>query len=325
MKKEVMLSLENKRVALLVLPFLIFSYLALSISLAQNNIDAEVRVSPSSIIECEPDVLTVGSNVTWINCFITFENADLNEIDLSTVKLTITGCAQSITADQSFFLIDDFLGNGEDQAMVRFSRALADPNCLTISGTKSLQVSGNLNNGIPFSGPDSIQVEKLTTTVFAAYERNKPPPTPEIVTIKDFDLSSYQPQSIVFNGFFTVKKDSKISGTNAFYTSGNIVSQRTIWFLGFIPYTITEKTPYSIAAAFDKYTDCSAIKETKRLHCEGNGSLMIVNQKTGQYSRKVIPFLRFDVIDGVVLFEGGNVWNDMISVRNIPLNNIRIR
>ena len=62
MKKErkVELNLFDKRVVLLmVLPFFIFSYLALAGVFAQNDVEAEVTVAPVAIINCIPDVLFV--------------------------------------------------------------------------------------------------------------------------------------------------------------------------------------------------------------------------------------------------------------------------
>jgi len=323
----------TKELAFGMLPLFIFSLLASSIVLAQTGIDASVSVKPIPGIQCKPDVLTINSKVEWIYCFLSFENAPSSDIDLSTVYLSVDGKPGSILADQSYFHLGDFLNVGGEQAIVRFSRADADSNWfleppIPPSRTFTLTVSGNLKtSGFAFSGKDTILVKKTAEKTFVAYTPFNISKSGTILKFEGLDLDKYVPRYNNFNGHFNMGGDPTISGINGFYSSGTISTPYTFNFLG-IDITLFKKVTYQLAALFEKYDDCSIVEavpiKNSKVHCEGSGALIIVNQNTGQYIRKVMETMRFDIEDGKALVEGGHIWNDMFSVKDISIRYIRV-
>jgi hypothetical protein len=186
-----------------------------------------------------------------------------------------------------------------------------------------IQVTGNLiSNNFPFSGTDSILVKKTQSKTIVDYRLVGKNDTAQILRVEGLDLAAYVPHHSNLNEFFVSIGDPKIYGFNGFYSSGSLVYPYTINVLG-IKIQLYKRIPYQIAAFFNRYDDCSVL-EGPKIHCEGSGVLILTNQATGGYTRKVMETMRFDVENGKGSIEGGHVWNDMLSVKDLTLTSIRI-
>lgn len=316
----------NLRVAMvLLLPLFIFSYLALSsvFTNAQNNIEASVAVAPVTHIECVPNTLVVGSSAQWINCFIKFDDADVNDIDFSTVKLSISSnLACGVFADSAHFITAD------GRAFVRFSRSAMDLNCFHPPPSTpqfTLVLSGFLLNDLPFSGTDSLLY--ITTCQNAhvhQLQANTTTTSGQINTLsgQSFDLSAYSPRTYSLNGFFDCR-NGRIIGEMKFFTKGTITEHITI-FNYRLPRVFDKKRPIQISVIFTTMDNCVADSAT-HFECTGKGLLFFDKEQPFSRERIELQNLRVEVTNGKGTIQGGDVFNDKVDISNLVVSKVTIR
>ncbi|MCK4482428.1 hypothetical protein KAU55_04320 [Candidatus Bathyarchaeota archaeon] len=112
-------------------------------------------VSPpvaQATINIDPDTLNLKSRGKWITAYIELpEDCDASEIDLSTVKLN-----GEISAALHPTEIGDYDNNGILDLMVKFDRQ--DLRAILSAGEATLTITGQLIDGTPFEGSDTIRV-----------------------------------------------------------------------------------------------------------------------------------------------------------------------
>ena len=298
-----------------------------SISHAQNTeVVASVSVFPKATIECKPDVLSTESGVEWINCFIELEGASINNIDITTVKLSVVGLPGSIPADPSFKVIDDFDSDGKLDLQVRFNKTVADSLWFSHFPPKTFTfILSGLVQPFPFSGSDVIQTISPCSTGKAKFTqigllKADKPTKGKLNTIDDVDLSIYSQDFSHFSGFFLCQ--NRLIGNAAFYTTGYLNVPKTANFFR-MPIHYIDKQPVRISVLFKEFDDCVATSDL--IHCSGSGRLMIWNEGTRQWDGFDLKTLRFDIVDKKATIEGGDFWNDILSVENIQMGRITIK
>jgi len=120
-------------------------------------------------IDIDPNTLNLKSKGKWITCYIELpEGYNVSDIDVSTIKLN-----NSIAAEIHLTGVGDEDGDGVPDLMVKFDRAsviyyiVNNLDWATPERTKpliyavNLTVTGNLYNGTPFEGTDTIRVLKF--------------------------------------------------------------------------------------------------------------------------------------------------------------------
>jgi len=116
----------------------------------------EVASVPEPIpapIDIDPDALNLKSEGKWITCYIELpEGYDVADIDVSTVVLNDLVPAESRPTG-----ILDHDGDGILELMVKFSRS-AVQGLLGTADEAELTVTGELADGTPFEGADTIKV-----------------------------------------------------------------------------------------------------------------------------------------------------------------------
>jgi len=104
-------------------------------------------------IDIDPDTLNLKSKGKWITCYIELpEGYDVAEIDVSTVMLNDLVPAESRPTG-----ILDHDGDGIAELMVKFSRSGVQ-GILGTADQAELTVTGELADGTPFEGADTIRV-----------------------------------------------------------------------------------------------------------------------------------------------------------------------
>lgn len=106
-----------------------------------------------AVIDINPDTLNLGSKVKWVTAYIELPKGyDVNDIDVTTVLLN-----EAVEAEERPIEIGDYDSDGTADLMVKFDGAevqdLLDP-----EGEFELTVSGELTDGTPFDGSDTIRV-----------------------------------------------------------------------------------------------------------------------------------------------------------------------
>ena len=104
-------------------------------------------------IDINPDTLNLNSNGKWITCYIELpEGYDVEDIDVSTIWLN-----GLVPAESSPTGIGDCDDDGIPELMVKFDRA-AVQGILNAGDEVDIIVTGELNDGTPFAGSDTIRV-----------------------------------------------------------------------------------------------------------------------------------------------------------------------
>jgi hypothetical protein len=108
-------------------------------------------------IDIEPDTLNLKSGGKWITCYIELDGYDVNDIDVSTVKITdIEGVPVDIPAESHPTSVGDEDTDGIPDLMVKFDRSDVQDACSP--GTATITVTGELLGGTVFVGYDTITV-----------------------------------------------------------------------------------------------------------------------------------------------------------------------
>jgi len=121
-------------------------------------------------IDIDPDTLNLKSQGEWVTAYIELPGScDVNEIDVSTVKL-ITPFGEEVSVDSSApATVGDYDSNGIPDLMVKFDRATVVEYLGTVDtvddGTGidedvELTITGELTGGTPFEGSDTVRVIK---------------------------------------------------------------------------------------------------------------------------------------------------------------------
>lgn len=121
-------------------------------------------------IDIDPDTLNLKSQGEWVTAYIELPGScDVNEIDVSTVKL-ITPFGEEVSVDSSApATVGDYDSNGIPDLMVKFDRATVVEYSGTVDtvddGTGidedvEFTIKGELTGGTPFEGRDTVRVIK---------------------------------------------------------------------------------------------------------------------------------------------------------------------
>ncbi|MBA7688959.1 hypothetical protein ES703_97449 [subsurface metagenome] len=103
-------------------------------------------------IDIDPDTLNLSSKGKWVTVHIELpEGYDVDDIDASTIMLN-----GEVSAESNPTEIGDYDGDGTVDLMVKFDRA-AMQGILQV-GDVEITVTGELNDGTPFEGSDTIRV-----------------------------------------------------------------------------------------------------------------------------------------------------------------------
>jgi hypothetical protein len=130
-----------------------------------EQIDYVVTISPDAIsltsseptaipatIDFNPDTLNLKSEGNWITCYIELPGYDVEEIDVSTVRLQGV-----ISAESRPIEVGDNDDDGVPDLMVKFDRSVVQ-DILEVVDEVEMTVSGELNDGTLFEGSDKIRV-----------------------------------------------------------------------------------------------------------------------------------------------------------------------
>ncbi len=111
------------------------------------------NVIARATIDFDPDTLNLKSKGKWVTAYIELPNAyDVDEIDISTVRLNDTVLALAHPTQ-----VGDYDSDGVADLMVKFDRS--DVQSILEPGDEvEVTVSGQLINGTPFEGTDTIRV-----------------------------------------------------------------------------------------------------------------------------------------------------------------------
>ena len=298
----------------LMLPILISLALATSTNASQEHseLNAYVNVFPVSPVDCRPDVLNLKSKGKYVTCFIELYGADVKDINISSVRLSIWSKPGSIEAELSPSYIDDYDYDGIQDLMVKFNRTRVE-NFFEglINPTEFIfVVSGNVKN-YPFSGNDTILVTKPSAIKLVRYIQidSQELGNGKINHIESLDLSSYSTTFTHFNGYFFTTSPT-LHGYSSFYFQGKIKNK----FLGFTYYK-----PVTVLAQMDELEECYAFDDT--VHCEGKGFLII--RPSGK--KFILDSFSFDIKDNKATIVGGEYFSDLLSVTDVPVNKIKIK
>lgn len=104
-------------------------------------------------INIDPDTLNLKSKGKWITCYIELpEGYDVADIDVSTIMLN-----EQVSAELQPSEIGDYDDDGIADLMVKFNRA-AVQEILEAGDEVEITVTGELTDGTPFEGTDTIRV-----------------------------------------------------------------------------------------------------------------------------------------------------------------------
>jgi hypothetical protein len=106
-------------------------------------------------IDIIPGQLNLKSKVKWITCYIELpEDYDVEDIDVSAIKLN-----DEVPAESHPTIIGDYDGDGIADLMVKFDGP-AVQEILEPGDDVEITVTGELNDGTPFAGIDTIRVKE---------------------------------------------------------------------------------------------------------------------------------------------------------------------
>jgi len=115
-----------------------------------------VQLNPRMIeasMDIDPDTLNLKSKGKWITCYIEFSDGyDVSELDVGAVEL------ETISAEESPTQVGDYDGDGISDLMVKFDRQVLIEYLGGATGDVILTVTGELTDGTPFEGSDTIRV-----------------------------------------------------------------------------------------------------------------------------------------------------------------------
>jgi hypothetical protein len=307
--------MNKQNLGVVLLPILISLALVISVNaLKQDNseLKAHVNVFPTGIIDCRPDVLNLKSKGKYVTCFIELESADVKDIDISTVRLSIVGKSGFVQSEPSPTYLNDYDYDGRQDLMVKFNRTKVENFFTGLINPEyfDFNVSGYAK-GFPFFGVDKILVTNPAAIKLVTYFQieSKELGKGKINHIETLDLTNYATTFNHFSGDFFVT-DSRLHGYSSFYFQGKVKNK----FLG-----ITYYKPVTVLAQFDELEDCYAFDNT--VHCEGKGFLIIKPGRT----KLTLDSFSFDIKDNKVTIAGGKYFSDLLSVVDVPVNIIRIK
>jgi hypothetical protein len=130
--------------------------IALDPSYRDHNIGFRVAYVPESVlkakIDIDPSVLNLQSEGEWITCYIELaQGYNVGNIDVSTIKLN-----DSVPSESKPTAIGDYDKDGIADVMVKFNRTAVQ--AILQVGNVEITVSGQLTDGTPFEGSDTIRV-----------------------------------------------------------------------------------------------------------------------------------------------------------------------
>jgi hypothetical protein len=132
-------------------------------AVAEGYID-NVSLAPLlavATINIEPDTLSLKNAGKWITCHIELgEEYDVADIDVSTVRLN-----GQVAAESQPTAIGDYDDDGVADLMVKFDRS-AVQKILEVGDAVEVTVTGQLTDGTPFEGSDTIRVISQGDTVY---------------------------------------------------------------------------------------------------------------------------------------------------------------
>ncbi len=107
-------------------------------------------------IDLQPNTLNLRSKGKWLTCYIELpEGYDVNDINVSTVKLLVLG--EEVSAEINPTEVDDYDDDGISDLMVKFDRQALIEYLDGATGDVTLRVKGEVAE-TPFEGEDTITV-----------------------------------------------------------------------------------------------------------------------------------------------------------------------
>jgi len=318
----------SKKWVALALPALLFLLLSVSHVLSQSNsqIIAQVFVRPATKVSCSPETLIVGSSVTWINCIITIDNADVHNINPSSVTLGLlpaqSGC--NVLNDLNTFNVID-----SHNAFVRFSRSTADSNCflpLPANPTFTVSISGTVG-GFQFSATTPLNYIRTCQDAHVhSFQANTTAGSGTILALNapNFDLSKYSARTYSLNGFFDCR-NNKIIGDMKFFTTGTINEPIIInWIPSYLNKLFVKKIPVQISVIFSTLDNCFA-DSTSHMECSGKGTIFIDKEQPFQRTRIDVSNIFVEVNGRNATVKAGQVFNDVLDVENLFVSKVTIK
>lgn len=117
-----------------------------------SHVDNVLLLPIPATVDLDPDILNLKSRGKWITCYIELpEGYDVADIDVDTVYL------ETVPADITLAEIGDYDLDGIPDLMVKFDRT-AVAALLSPADVVELTVTGELVDGTPFEGTDTIRV-----------------------------------------------------------------------------------------------------------------------------------------------------------------------
>lgn len=120
--------------------------------------DAKIVLVPEAgsietTVDIDPDTFNLKSKVPWIICYIELpEGYNVGDIDVSTIVLNDVVPAESRPTE-----IGDYDSDGIADLMVKFDRSVVQE-ILDLGDEVEITVTGELTDGTPFEGSDTIRV-----------------------------------------------------------------------------------------------------------------------------------------------------------------------
>jgi hypothetical protein len=117
----------------------------------------------AATVDVKPDALNLKSIGRWLTVYVELpEGYDVNDIDVSTVKLNGTISANALASNQ----VGDYDGDGIDDILVKFNRTqvitfISAAHTGVFNLTAGFVVTGKLVTGVSFEGSDVVKVSNL--------------------------------------------------------------------------------------------------------------------------------------------------------------------
>ncbi|OGI15166.1 hypothetical protein A3K63_03485 [Candidatus Micrarchaeota archaeon RBG_16_49_10] len=316
------MSSDNKNLrAALILPIMALLAVATIASAFQDDSDLEatIKVLPAAAVDCKPDLLSIKSNGEYVTCFIELSGAEVDEIDVPTVKLSVLGKGGSVDAELSPTFIGDYDFDGLDDLMVVFSR----PHVIALIGDLDAPtdfvfvVSGYLGV-FPFSGNDTVKVVEPQQITLVRYLQSgaKELEKGTVYRLDDLDLDGSSTTLTHFSGHFFTASDERLHGFSAFHLQGKFNVTKNINFFG-MKFKYKKEVQVKALAQLDEMEDCYAFEDM--VHCEGSGFLLLSPGGKTRMER-----FTFDIDDGKAEINGGQQYSDIFSV-TVPVNYLKIK
>jgi hypothetical protein len=120
-----------------------------------NLVNASEVIGDEIVVELDikPDTLSSNSKGDWVTCYITpSEGYSVHDVDFASITLG------ELTALAEFSGIVDKNGDGVYEVMVKFDRGEVIEMLAGSSGQIELTITGMFNDGVTFSGTDTINL-----------------------------------------------------------------------------------------------------------------------------------------------------------------------